>query len=577
MNCNVCARAGTRLLLMAVLTFLIVGCDQPTLFGALDGETGRALQISPDSVTLAIHTDYRTSERQFSATGGEPPYTFTVVGDQADVGTITTDGLYRAPGTPETEIIVRVTDEFGNTSESDVTVTDLGTLEVSPSAATVLLGASLPLRASGGVPPYRFDLAGLNGTGENLDPDADGRSATYTAPSGAGTAGGSGVGDATVTLTDAAGNSTTTTITVTKTAALELLPASATIQLGEQIELTATGGVGPYTISLATGIGGTEEDLDVTAGQDSAVYTAPSDTGGSATVQVTDSAATPATVTATITVPDPAALELLPASATIQLGEQIELTATGGVGPYTISLATGIGGTEEDLDVTAGQDSAVYTAPSDTGGSATVQVTDSAATPATVTATITVPDPAALELLPDTSNVYHGGTVKLTAIGGVPPYTITLETALGGSGENLSFATGDDFATYTAPTDTLGDASVQVTDSAPTPGTATATVSVLESPDYGIPPAEVTDITATPGTNSVTLSWTNPSDADFATVEIWYGGSDNENTRFSGTIDPSGTVISGLSTGFEYSFIIRTVDTSGNVSNGAPAVTETPN
>ena len=489
MNCNVCARAGTRLLLMAVLTFLIVGCDQPTLFGALDGETGRALQISPDSVTLAIHTDYRTSERQFSATGGEPPYTFTVVGDQADVGTITTDGLYRAPGTPETEIIVRVTDEFGNTSESDVTVTDLGTLEVSPSAATVLLGASLPLRASGGVPPYRFDLAGLNGTGENLDPDADGRSATYTAPSGAGTAGGSGVGDATVTLTDAAGNSTTTTITVTKTAALELLPASATIQLGEQIELTATGGVGPYTISLATGIGGTGEDLDFTAGQDSAVYTAPSDTGGSATVQVTDSAATPATVTATIT----------------------------------------------------------------------------------------VPDPAALELLPDTSNVYHGGTVKLTAIGGVPPYTITLETALGGSGENLSFATGDDFATYTAPTDTLGDASVQVTDSAPTPGTATATVSVLESPDYGIPPAEVTDITATPGTNSVTLSWTNPSDADFATVEIWYGGSDNENTRFSGTIDPSGTVISGLSTGFEYSFIIRTVDTSGNVSNGAPAVTETPN
>ena len=88
-------------------------------------------------------------------------------------------------------------------------------------------------------------------------------------------------------------------------------------------------------------------------------------------------------------------------------------------------------------------------------------------------------------------------------------------------------------------------------------------------------PAEVTGFTATPDDGQVTLTWTNPGDADFDHVEIWYGSGGSAGTQFTGTIDNTGTVISGLTNGTEYTLKVLTVDDLGNKSTGV-STTATP-
>ena len=79
------------------------------------------------------------------------------------------------------------------------------------------------------------------------------------------------------------------------------------------------------------------------------------------------------------------------------------------------------------------------------------------------------------------------------------------------------------------------------------------------------PPAEVANVNGTPGNGRVTLTWTDPNDTDFNKVVISY-------TPGNGTAEVGkgvqATIISGLTNGTEYSFILKTVDISGNISEG---------
>ncbi len=58
-------------------------------------------------------------------------------------------------------------------------------------------------------------------------------------------------------------------------------------------------------------------------------------------------------------------------------------------------------------------------------------------------------------------------------------------------------------------------------------------------------------------------------------MKIAYGTAGSAATDFSGSIDPAGTVIGGLTNGSAYTFTVRTVDTTGNESDGS-TVTATP-
>jgi len=80
------------------------------------------------------------------------------------------------------------------------------------------------------------------------------------------------------------------------------------------------------------------------------------------------------------------------------------------------------------------------------------------------------------------------------------------------------------------------------------------------------PPANVTNALATAGDAQATLSWTEPSDTDFAGVEI---SGDNGVTTITVNKGTTSKAITGLTNGTTYTFTIRSVDTTGNKSIGA--------
>jgi formylglycine-generating enzyme required for sulfatase activity len=84
-------------------------------------------------------------------------------------------------------------------------------------------------------------------------------------------------------------------------------------------------------------------------------------------------------------------------------------------------------------------------------------------------------------------------------------------------------------------------------------------------------PANVTGLTATAGNAQVVLGWTEPSDTDFAKVEISGTGF----TTVEVTKGTATTTLTGLTNGTAYTFTVKSVDTAGNKSAGVTA-TATP-
>ncbi len=100
--------------------------------------------------------------------------------------------------------------------------------------------------------------------------------------------------------------------------------------------------------------------------------------------------------------------------------------------------------------------------------------------------------------------------------------------------------------------------------------------SVSATPVDVTPPAEVIGLSRTVDYTQIKLTWTNPSDSDFDHCEVWYGTGGIANTQFTGTVDCNGTTITGLTSGTEYTVMVKTVDASGNVSAGYTIRVSTP-
>jgi fibronectin type 3 domain-containing protein len=76
------------------------------------------------------------------------------------------------------------------------------------------------------------------------------------------------------------------------------------------------------------------------------------------------------------------------------------------------------------------------------------------------------------------------------------------------------------------------------------------------------PPAEVTNFQAIPGNQQVKLSWTNPRDPDFDIVILSRDGKNIYKEAGTSYLDTL------LINGKTYTYVIKTVDTSGNISKG---------
>ncbi len=373
-----------------------------------------ALAISPVTQTMGIN-----GTLNFSSTGGVVPYAYSIFSGSGSVNA--SSGLFTAPASPGTTV-VRVTDSYGNTSNSTVTVTS--GLSISPASVTLAVGNGITFVGANGATPYVYSIVSGGGS-------INASTGAYVAPAGAGTA--------TVRVTDSL--SVTADATVTINPALAISPATKTLAVNNSFTFSATGGVSPYSFSIVAGTG----SINASSG----LYTAPVSTG-SATVRVTDGRGNVSNSTVTIT----AALAISPTTQVLLNSASQTFTGSGGVSPYTYSIFTGGGSINSS--------SGAYTAPA-TNGSATVRVTDSFGDTADAAVTIT----SVMSISPATKTLAVNNVTTFTVSGGTGPYTYSV---LSGSGSIVS-ATG----VYTAPA-VAGSATVRVTDSLGATSNSTVTI-----------------------------------------------------------------------------------------------------
>ncbi|MDR3608674.1 MAG: hypothetical protein P4M08_15025 [Oligoflexia bacterium] len=148
--------------------------------------------------------------------------------------------------------------------------------------------------------------------------------------------------------------STATSGSVSTSAALTLTPSQQTIAPGASLQLVASGGLAPYTYSIISGQGSINSSTGI--------YTAPS-TPTSVQINAVDTTGVSGSATVTVAYPP---LTISPASITLALGSTFTFSGSGGLPPYTFSMAYGAG-----LITSSG----AYTAPS-SGSSDQVMLED---------------------------------------------------------------------------------------------------------------------------------------------------------------------------------------------------------
>ena len=443
---------------VAVACALLAGCGNFSVLGILDApppppppSEESTLRLYPATVNVLTNGTQR-----FTATGGTGGYSFSVLEGIAG-GSVDSTGLYTAPAAPGTYSVI-VTDSSGATSEAVAQVSAAIPLSISPASTTVNAGSVAHFTASGGSGAKIWARTGVGGL------TYSGGTADYTAPW-------QGETSAVISVTDSSGT-VTATVTIIPPPALQITPVTADMIAGTSVTFAADGGSGSYGWTT-TGSG------LLVPGTSTATYTAPGVAETAIKVKVLD-ANTLLFVEATVnvTVPLPS-LWISPSVYTLGAGDSFAFSVGGGTPPYTYSLISAAG------TLSPGVNSVTYSAPW-TATSGTVRVTDSAASPATADAAISVNSAPPLTITPSVADVTAGNSVTFTPGGGSGSYTLSVAS---GSGTLVG---------YTYTTTTAETAVIRLADNNNASGAVDATVNSYQP------------LTLVPGTATVQVNTTYP-------------------------------------------------------------------
>jgi len=394
--------------LAVLVTAAIVACELPVR--AVDpGSTIADLLVSPKTLTLRQNATADFTAVAFMSTGDTA--TVAVSWSVASGGTMIDTssngkrhyGHYKAgPNPGQYRVVANGTPgAVSDTAIVTVTLAPVSALSVAPTAVTILAGATAQLQAT---------------TTDSLGNVLTGRAVTWASNNSAVTVNGNGLvtgagsGSATITATSE-GKSGTATVTVTTVpvASVTVTPASANLQTGQTVQLTATardasgnplsGRVMTWTstnTSIATVNG---SGLVSGAGAGSATITATTE-GQSGTSSVT------------VTFVPVASVTVAPASASVQVGQTVQLTAT----PRDANgnALSGRAVTWSSTNTTVATVNGTGLVQGATAGSATITATSEGQS-GTSAVTVTVAPVATVTVSPAAAAIQPGQTVQLTA------------------------------------------------------------------------------------------------------------------------------------------------------------------
>jgi hypothetical protein len=345
------------------------GCTQAAL-ATVAQPTALNISTTPTNINC---NGTSTGAITLTVSGGTAPYTYNWGG-----GVTTQNRTSLTAGT----YTVTVTDANSCTQTNSVTLTQPTDVTLTTSVSNIICGSgtgSINLSVSGGIAPYTYNWGGGVTTEDRTGLTA---------------------GSYTVTVTDANTCTATTSANITETTSASLSTSITHITcFGTNtgaINLTASGSA-PYTYNWSDGVT-TEDRTNLIA--------------GTYLVTVTNASGCTSTTSATVTTPSVVAVSNSLTHISCMGGSTgaINITATGGLAPYTYNWGGGI--ISEDRTGLA-------------AGNYSVTVTD--ANGCTKALNLTITQPTSLNLNSAVTQVSCvGGTdgaIDLTVVGGTAPYT----------------------------------------------------------------------------------------------------------------------------------------------------------
>lgn len=235
-----------------LIFLLLVACNgvpEEDVVENLNLADNSTLEINPSNKFL-----YVTETQQFIASGGNPPYKFTL---DSGIGSVSQSGLYTAPASPG-QAVVKVSDARGTSKEALIIIQVQ--VALSPTSRKLNVNASFQFETTGGTPPYLYTI--LSG---NSSISSNG---TFT--------GASDPEVARVRVTDQSGYYAEATVEVGHGPIIS--PTVGDVPVSSTYQFSASSGTAPFTWSVVAG----EGSVDSTG-----LFTSSANSG-TATVRVMD-------------------------------------------------------------------------------------------------------------------------------------------------------------------------------------------------------------------------------------------------------------------------------------------------
>ena len=503
--------------------------------------TVNAAQIQITAGDLPQGRTAETYSATLSATGGVQPYTWTLVSGELPSGlSLSTSG--NVSGTPTTTgnftFTAQVSDAAGAHAQGPFTISVASALrlDTAPSLPSGSAGSpyTATILAAGAVAPLQYAVTtGTLPTGLSL-----------TATSGviSGTPTQVGSFSFAVQVKDSSGAAVSGTYNVSIASGVTIatppvLP-TATVGVPYSVTIEPAGGTNPYVWAVTAGA--LPAGLTFSAGKISGTPTASGDF--TFTVQVTDGNTNRATKDFTLTVAGPMSITTAPLLTPGTTGSPYRQTiaATGGVPPYTWSVANGSLPPGLTLDAALGTVTGTPTAAGAYGF--TLMVADSAAASVQKQFTIVVSQGVTISTAAALPGATAGTayTLTLAASGGTAPYTWSVASGSLPAGIVLNATTG----TLSGTPGAAGtyNFTIQVTDAAKLAATKVLTLIValpsapaltinglpaslgaLQQPAIDVSMSAPYPVTIT-GTLTLTFNPAGPNPADDPSVQFSTGG-----------------------------------------------------